>query len=450
MFDKILIANRGEIAVRIIRACKELGIKTVAVFSEIDRNALHVKLADEAVCIGPANSKDSYLNMKNILEATCLTNAQAIHPGFGFLSENSMFAKVCEESNIKFIGPSAEVIDMLGNKSNAKEMMKKAKVPVVPGSDGNVESLEDALEIANKIKYPAMIKATSGGGGKGIRLVKNDEELIKNFELVKQEAKVSFNDENVYIEKFIENPRHIEVQILADEYGNVIQLGERDCSVQRRNQKMIEESPSVFIDSEKRKKLGEAAVNAAKAVGYTNAGTIEFLVDKNGDFYFMEMNTRIQVEHPVTESVTGIDIVKEQLKIAYGEKLQYKQKDIENRGHAIECRINAEDPENNFMPFPGTIQKLVVPGGMGVRIDSSMYSGYTIPPVYDSMFSKVIVHAPTREEAICKILSALAEFEIEGIKTNREFLMKILENKTFKNGKFDTSFVEKFIKNEVK
>ena len=449
MFDKILIANRGEIAVRIIRACKEMGIKTVAVYSEIDKDALHVRLADEAVCIGPANSKDSYLNMKNILEATCLTNAKAIHPGFGFLSENSMFAKVCEESNIKFIGPSAEVIDMLGNKSNAKEMMKNAKVPVVPGSNGNVKSLAEALKIANKIKYPVMIKATSGGGGKGIRLIRNDEELEKNFELVRQEAKVSFNDENVYIEKFIENPRHIEVQILADEYGNIIELGERDCSVQRRNQKMIEESPSVFVNDETRKKLGEAAVNAAKAVGYTSAGTIEFLVDKNGDFYFMEMNTRIQVEHPVTECVTGIDIVKEQIRIACGEKLQYKQKNIEKRGHAIECRINAEDPEKNFMPSPGTIEKVIVPGGMGVRIDSSMYTGYKIPPVYDSMVSKVIVHAPTREEAIKKMHVALSEFEVDGIKTNKEFLLKVLESKTFNKGKCDTSFVEKFICKEV-
>ena len=450
MFDKILIANRGEIAVRIIRACKELGIKTVAVYSEIDKNSLHVKLADEAVCIGPANSKDSYLNMKNILEATCLTNAQAIHPGFGFLSENSMFARVCEESNIKFIGPTADVIDLLGNKSNAKEIMKKAKVPVIPGSDGNVETLEEAVKIAKKIKYPIMIKATSGGGGKGIRLVHNEEELRKNFELVRQEAKVSFNDDSVYLEKFIENPRHIEVQILADEYGNVIHLGERDCSVQRRNQKMLEESPSVFINEEKRKKLGEAAVNATKAVGYMNAGTIEFLVDKNGDFYFMEMNTRIQVEHPVTEMVTGIDIVKEQIRIAYGEKLRYKQKNVENRGHAIECRINAEDPNRNFMPFPGTITKLVMPGGMGVRIDSSMYAGYMIPSVYDSMVAKIIVHAPTRKEAIAKMRGAIQEFEVDGIKTNKEFLLKILDNRNFKSGDFDTSFVEKLIHKEVK
>ncbi len=449
MFDKILIANRGEIAVRIIRACKEMDIKTVAVYSEIDKEALHVKIADEAVCIGPANSKDSYLNMKNILEATCLTNAQAIHPGFGFLSENSMFAKVCEESNIKFIGPSADIIDMLGNKSNAKEIMKNAKVPVIPGSEGNVNSLGEALKIANEIKYPIMVKATSGGGGKGIRLIKNDDELIKNFELVKQEAKVSFNDENVYIEKFIENPRHVEVQILADEHGNVIELGERDCSVQRRNQKMIEESPSPFVNESTRKKLGEAAVNAAKAAKYTNAGTIEFLVDKNGDFYFMEMNTRIQVEHPVTECITDVDIVKEQIRIAYGEKLKYKQKDIEKRGHAMECRINAEDPDKNFMPSPGTIETLVIPGGMGVRIDSAMYTGYKIPPVYDSMVSKVIVHAATRQEAINKMKIALNEFQIEGIKTNKDFLLKILENNTFNEGEFDTSFVEKFVTNKL-
>ncbi len=445
MFNKILIANRGEIAVRIIRACREMGIKTVAVYSEVDKEALHVKLADEAVCIGPANPKDSYLNMKNILEATCLTNAQAIHPGFGFLSENSMFARVCEESNIKFIGPSADVIDLLGNKSNAKEMMRKAKVPVIPGSDGNVETLEQAIKVANKIKYPIMLKATSGGGGKGIRLVKNEDELKRNFELVKQEAKVSFNDENVYIEKFIENPRHIEVQILADEHGNVVQLGERDCSVQRRNQKMLEESPCIALSEEKRKKLLEAAVNAARAAGYSSAGTIEFLMDKNGDFYFMEMNTRIQVEHPVTEWVTGIDIVKEQIRIAYGEKLSYKQKEIENRGHAIECRINAEDPMNHFLPCPGTISKLNFPGGMGVRVDSAMYTGYCIPPVYDSMVAKVIVHAPTRKEAISKMQTALKELEIEGIHTNQSFLQKILANKLFKSGQFDTSFVEKLV-----
>ena len=443
MFDKILVANRGEIAVRIIRACKEMGIKTVAVYSEADKESLHVKIADEAVCIGPANSKDSYLNMKNILEATCLTHAQAIHPGFGFLSENSMFARVCEESNIKFIGPSADVIDMLGNKSNAKDMMKKAKIPVIPGSDGNINDLEEALELANKIKYPVMLKATSGGGGKGIRLVHNEEELKKNFELVRQEAKVSFNDENVYLEKFIENPRHIEVQILADEHGNVIQLGERDCSVQRRNQKMLEESPSVFVNEEKRKKLGEAAVNAAKTVGYTNAGTIEFLVDKNGDFYFMEMNTRIQVEHPITEMVTGIDIVKEQIKIASGEKLDFSQKDIKFKGHSLECRINAENPSKNFMPCPGKITGLHIPGGNGIRVDTAVYAGYTVPQTYDSMIVKIIVHGKDRNDSIAKMKSAIGEFVIEGIDTNIDFLYKILENEKFINNDYDTSFVAK-------
>lgn len=450
MFNKILIANRGEIAVRIIRACKEMGIKTVAVYSEVDKDALHVRLADEAVCIGPANAKESYLNMKNILEATCLTHAQAIHPGFGFLSENSLFARVCEESNIKFIGPSSEIIERLGNKSNAKEMMKKAKVPVIPGSDGNVTSLEQAVAIAKKIRYPVMIKATNGGGGKGIRLVRNEEELKKEFDLVRQEAKASFNDDAVYLEKFIENPHHIEVQIMADEHGNVVQLGERDCSVQRRNQKMIEESPSSCLTEEKRKKMGEAAINAAKAVGYRSLGTIEFLVDKDGEFYFMEMNTRIQVEHPVTEWVTGVDLVKEQIRIAYGEALTYKQKNIENRGHAIECRINAEDPAKNFMPFPGTIRQLIIPGGKGVRVDTAMYPGYTIPPMYDSMVAKIIVHADTRKEAITKMQEALRELEIEGIKTNQDFLRKVLENKLFRNGNFDTSFVEKLIRKEVK
>ena len=446
MFNKILIANRGEIAVRIIRACKEMGIKTVAVYSEIDKESLHVKLADEAVCIGPASSKDSYLNMKNILEATCLTNAQAIHPGFGFLSENSMFAKVCEESNIKFIGPSANVIEMLGNKSNAKDIMKKAKVPVVPGSDGNVKSLEDAIEVAKKIKYPIMIKATSGGGGKGIRLVRNEDELIKNFNLVKQEAKISFNDENVYIEKFIENPRHIEVQIIADEHGNVIQLGERDCSVQRRNQKMIEETPSIYLNSENREKICKAALAATKAVGYSSVGTIEFLVDKKGDFYFMEMNTRIQVEHPITEMRTGIDIVKEQIRIAAGEELKFKQKDIEFKGHSIECRINAENPSKNFMPCPGKIEGLHLPGGNGIRIDSAIYDGYIIPPNYDSMIAKVITFGNTRNEAISKMKRALEEVVIEGIETNRDFLFDIIKDPNFIRGKFDTSFIKNKLK----
>lgn len=352
MINKILIANRGEIAIRIIRACKELGIKTCAIYSEADKNALHVGLADEAVCVGAASSKSSYLNIKNIIEAACLTNADAIHPGFGFLSENSKFAKICEEINIIFIGPSYKIIELMGNKSKARETAKEAGVPIVPGSDGNVDTLKQAIDIAEKVGYPIMLKATSGGGGKGIRLVKTQEELKKAYDIVKSEAKVSFNDESIYIEKFIENPRHIEIQILADTYGNIVHLGERDCSIQRKNQKIIEESPSSFLTGKLRNKMGEVAIKAAKLIGYTNAGTIEFLVDKNKSFYFMEMNTRLQVEHPVTEMVTDVDVVKEQIRIANGEKLRFKQSDIEFRGHSIECRINAENPNKNFIPSP--------------------------------------------------------------------------------------------------
>jgi len=443
MLKKVLIANRGEIAVRIIRACRELGISTVAVYSEADKNALHTRLADEAVCIGPAKSAQSYLNIKNILEAACGTGADSIHPGFGFLSENANFAKMCEESNIKFIGPSYQVIDLMGNKSNAKELMKKAKVPVVPGSDGSIKNLDEATEIASKIGYPIMIKAAAGGGGKGIRLVNSPDELEEAYEIVKQEAMVSFNDNEIYIEKFIENPRHVEIQVLADEYGNCIHLGERDCSVQRRNQKVLEESPSTVLDASLRKKMGEAAINAVKASHYSSAGTIEFLVDKHKNFYFMEMNTRIQVEHPVTEWVTGVDIVKEQLKIASGEKLKYSQKDITVKGHSIECRINAENPENNFMPCPGTITDLHLPGGNGVRIDTAVYTGYKIPPVYDSMITKIIVHSETREEAISKMKVALEECVIDGVDTNIDFLYQILENENFISGSFDTSFIKK-------
>lgn len=352
MLKKVLIANRGEIAVRIIRACRELGICTVAVYSEIDKNALHVKLADEAVCIGPNSSSKSYLNVKNILEAACLTGADSIHPGFGFLSENSSFAKMCDEIGIKFIGPSYTMLDLMGNKSKAKETMKKNNVPVVPGSSGTVESITKCKEIANKIGYPVILKASSGGGGKGIRIAYSEEELIKQYHVVKQEAKISFNDDSLYIEKFIENPRHIEIQIMADEHGNVVHLGERDCSIQRNNQKVLEETPSSFIDEKLRKKMGEVSINAIKEIGYSNLGTIEFLVDKNKDFYFMEMNTRVQVEHPITEMITGIDIIKEQLKIASGQKLKYKQKDIKFDGHSMECRINAENPKKNFMPCP--------------------------------------------------------------------------------------------------
>ena len=443
--NKILIANRGEIAVRIIRACKEMNIKTVAVYSEIDKDAMHTRLADEAICIGPANSSKSYLNFKNIIEAANITGADCIHPGFGFLSENSQFAKICEESNIKFIGPSYKVIELMGNKSNAKELMKSAGVPVVPGSDGSIKDIAEAEKIAEKIGYPIMLKASAGGGGKGIRIVNSREELAQNYNLVKQEAKVSFNDDEIYIEKFIKNPRHVEIQILADEYGNVIHLGERDCSIQRRNQKIIEETPSTAIDDKLRSKMGDAAVKAAKASGYSSCGTIEFLVDSDKNFYFMEMNTRIQVEHPITEMRTGIDIVKNQIKIAAGEKLKLKQKNVEFRGHSIECRINAENPSKKFMPCPGTITGLNLPGGNGVRIDTAIYEGYTIPPTYDSMIAKIITHGDTRNEAISKMKRALEEIVVEGVDTNIHFLFKIITNPNFIRGNFDTSFVEKEI-----
>ena len=443
MLKKVLIANRGEIAVRIIRACKEMNIKTVAVYSEADRTALHVSLADEAVCIGAAPSKKSYLNMKAILEAACLTGADSIHPGYGFLSENSQFAKICEEMGIKFIGPNYKLIELLGNKSKAKETMKRAGVPVVPGSDGLIYSKEQAISIAEKIKYPVMLKASSGGGGRGIRVAFTPEELEKEYDLVKQEAKVSFNDDSVYLEKFIENPRHVEMQILADEHGNCVHLGERDCSIQRRNQKVLEETPSLAIDEKTRKKMGEVAVKAVKEIGYSNAGTIEFLVDKNKDFYFMEMNTRVQVEHPITEEVTGIDIIKEQLKIASKEQLEYKQKDITFSGHSMEARINSEDPNKNFMPCPGTITDLHLPGGNGVRVDTAVYTGYKIPPTYDSMIAKIIVHGKNRNESIEKLKSCLSELVIEGVTTNKEFILKILNNKDFVNNNYDTSFISK-------
>ena len=443
MLKKVLIANRGEIAVRIIRACREMGIRTVAIYSEADRNALHKTLADEAVCIGPAPSNKSYLNVKAILEAACLTGADSIHPGFGFLSENANFAKICEEIGIKFIGPKHELIELLGNKSRAKETMKKAGVPVVPGSEGLVKTKNDAIEIAKQIKYPVILKASAGGGGRGIRVAYNEEALKKEYDIVKQEAKVSFNDDSIYIEKFIENPRHIEIQILADEYGNCIHLGERDCSVQRRNQKILEETPSSVISDNTRKKMGEVAVKAVKEIGYSNAGTIEFLVDKNQDFYFMEMNTRVQVEHPVTEMVTGIDIIKEQIKIASGEKLEYEQKDIKISGHSLEVRVNAENPSKNFMPCPGLISELHLPGGNGVRVDTAIYAGYTVPQNYDSMLAKIIVHGKTRNESIAKMKSAIAELVIEGIDTNRDFLYQILENKNFVENKYDTSFIKK-------
>lgn len=443
MLKKVLIANRGEIAVRIIRACREMGIRTVAIYSEADKNALHKTLADEAVCIGPAPSNKSYLNIKAILEAACLTGADSIHPGFGFLSENATFAKMCEEIGIKFIGPKHELIELLGNKSKAKETMKNAGVPVVPGSDGLIQSKSQAIELAKQIKYPVILKASAGGGGRGIRIAYTEEELKKEYDIVKQEAKVSFNDDSLYMEKFVENPRHVEIQILADEHGNCIYLGDRDCSVQRRNQKVMEETPSSFITDKIRSQMGEVAVKAVKEIGYSNAGTIEFLVDKNKDFYFMEMNTRVQVEHPVTEMVTGVDIIKEQIKIASGEELSYTQKDIKINGHSLEVRVNAENPSKNFMPCPGTITGLHLPGGTGIRVDTAIYEGYTVPQNYDSMLAKIIVHGKTREESIAKMKSAIAELVIDGIDTNRDFLYQILENKNFVSNNYDTSFIKK-------
>ena len=443
MLQKILIANRGEIAVRIIRACREMGIRTVAVYSEADKNSLHKTLADEAICIGPAASSKSYLNMKAILEAACLTGADSIHPGFGFLSENASFAKICNDMGIKFIGPSGDLINLLGNKSKAKETMKKAGVPVVPGSEGLIKNKEEAIELAEKIKYPVILKASAGGGGRGIRIAYSKEELEKSYDIVKQEAKISFGDDSIYLEKFIENPRHVEIQILADEHGNCIHLGERDCSIQRRNQKIIEETPSMAINDKTRKKMGQIAVKAVKEIGYTNVGTIEFLVDKNQDFYFMEMNTRVQVEHPITEMVTGIDIIKEQIKIASGQKMLLNQEDIKFTGHVMEARINAENSDKNFMPCPGKITGLHLPGGNGIRVDTAIYAGYTVPANYDAMIAKIIAQGKNREEAIAKLRSAIAELVVEGIDTNTDFILKILENENFKTNQYDTSFVEK-------
>lgn len=441
MFNKILVANRGEIAVRIIRACREMGIRTVAVYSEIDRNALHVDLADEAVCIGPARARNSYLNTENIISATVLTGAEAIHPGFGFLAENSKFAEMCQACNITFIGPDPEVIEMMGNKAKARQMMLLADVPVVPGVDGTLEDFEHAVKAADIIGYPVMLKASAGGGGKGIRVVRTADELKKAYDTAKTEAKAAFNDDAMYMEKYLEGPRHIEFQILADHFGTVIHLGERDCSIQRRNQKMIEEAPSVMLTSELRKRMGEAAVRAAKTVGYKNAGTVEFLVDKNGAFYFMEMNTRIQVEHPVTEMVTGIDIVQEQIRIAAGNKLEISQEDVIIKGYAVECRINAENPSQGFRPSPGKTSILLWPGGSGVRFDTALYNGYEIPPTYDSMIGKLITYGRNRDEALHKMRRALSELIIEGIDTNIEFLFQILNNEKFVASDIDTSFI---------
>ncbi len=442
MFHKILIANRGEIAVRIIRACREMGIETVAVYSEADKEALHTQLADEAICIGPALAKDSYLNMERIVSATIVTGAEAIHPGFGFLSENSRFVDMCNKCNIAFIGPSAEVIQKMGNKSEARKTMMDAGVPVVPGTKEPVYKAEKALEIAKEIGFPVMIKASSGGGGKGMRVAENAECFISQFETAQRESVAAFADDTMYIEKYIEEPRHIEIQIMADKYGNVVQLGERDCSLQRRHQKMLEESPSCALDDELRRKMGETAVLAAKAAHYEGAGTIEFLLDKNKDFYFMEMNTRIQVEHGVTEMVTGMDLIKEQIQVAAGEKLSVTQDDITLRGHAIECRINAEDPKRKFMPCPGKITQLHIPGGNGIRVDTAVYSDYTIPANYDSMIAKIIVHDKDRISAIRKMRSALGELIVEGIETNVDFQYEILNNEDFLAGNITTQFIE--------
>ncbi len=441
MFQKILIANRGEIAVRIIRACREMGIKTVAVYSEADADALHTQLADEAVCIGPAASSESYLNPERILSATIASKAEAIHPGFGFLSENPKFVEMCEKCHVAFIGPSAEIIQKMGNKSEARATMIKAGVPVVPGTKKPVYDVDTALKEAKKIGFPVMIKASSGGGGKGMRVAENAETFGEMFRLAQRESVNAFGDDTMYLEKYVGRPRHVEVQILADKFGNVVQLGERDCSIQRRHQKMIEESPCIAIDAKLRKKMGDTAVRAAKAVGYENAGTIEFLLDHTGDFYFMEMNTRIQVEHPVTEFVSGVDLIKEQIRIAAGEPLSVKQKDIVIRGHAIECRINAEDPEHNFRPCPGTVKELHIPGGNGVRIDTALYSGYKIPPQYDSMLMKVIVYDKDRESALAKMRSVLGEVIIDGVQTNIDFQFKILNHPEFRAGNVTTHFI---------
>lgn len=439
---KVLIANRGEIAVRIIRACKELGIKTVAVYSQADRDSLHIKLADESICIGEAYAKESYLNVPNIISACDIMEVDAIHPGYGFLSENSEFASICEECNITYIGPSSEMISCMGDKIKAKKMMEKAGVPVIPGSDGGVVTIEKALSIANKIGYPVMIKAALGGGGKGIRVVNDDDELKKQYYICKLEAKKCFQSEEIYIEKFISSAKHIEFQIIADNYGNVIYLPERDCSMQRNHQKVLEESPSKVVSEKLREEIGNTVVKAIKNIGYTSVGTIEFLLDNKNNYYFLEMNTRIQVEHPISEEVSNIDILKEQIKVANGEALKVKQEDIKVNGCAIECRINAEDAFDNFRPCPGTVKNIVMPGGIGVRIDTNVYNGYAIPIYYDSMILKLIIHGRDREEAICRTKRALNEIEIEGVKTNIDFHKWIIDKEAFRSGEYCTDFLE--------
>lgn len=450
MFKKVLIANRGEIAVRIIRACRELGIRCVAVYSTADRNALHAQIADEAICIGPPATKDSYLNMNAIIQAALNTGAEAIHPGFGFLSENAEFARLCEANGIVFIGPSYKSIEMLGDKAAAKETMAAAGVPVIPGSEGAVSSVGEAAEVAEKAGYPVLVKASAGGGGRGIRRVDSPEELEEQMTAAQQEAKNFFGDDAVYIEKFLINPHHVEIQIIADKHGNYIYLGERDCSMQRRNQKVLEECPSPIVDEKLRKRMGEAAITAAKQCGYYNAGTIEFLVDENRDFYFMEMNTRIQVEHPITEEVTGFDLVKAQIEVAADLPLSVSQDDIELRGHAIECRINAENPDFNFRPSPGTITALYMPGGPGIRIDGAVYQGYTITPYYDSMISKLIAHGSDREDAINKMKWALSEFIVEGVDTNIDFQLEIIKNSDFRSGNYDIGFLNRYMEKNKK
>ncbi|MCM3114766.1 acetyl-CoA carboxylase biotin carboxylase subunit [Neobacillus sp. MER 74] len=443
MIKKLLIANRGEIAVRIIRACREMGIESVAVFSEADREALHVQLADEAYCIGPTSSKDSYLNVTNLISVARLTACDAIHPGYGFLAENADFAELCRECNITFVGPSPEAITKMGTKDIARETMREAGVPIVPGSTGIINDIDEALELVKNIQYPVIIKATAGGGGKGIRVAKNEQELVKGISITQQEAMTAFGNPGVYIEKYIEDFRHVEIQVLADSYGNTIHLGERDCSIQRRLQKLLEETPSPALDGEIREEMGNAAVKAAKAVDYSGAGTVEFIYDyRNRKFYFMEMNTRIQVEHPVTEMVTGIDLIKEQIRVASGEKLKLNQKDVTFTGWAIECRINAENPEKNFLPSAGKINMYLPPGGFGVRIDSAAYPGYTIPPYYDSMIAKVIAYGASREEAISRMKRALSEFVVEGIHTTIPFHLKLLDHEKFVEGSFNTKFLE--------
>ncbi|KER09155.1 MAG: acetyl-CoA carboxylase [[Candidatus Thermochlorobacteriaceae] bacterium GBChlB] len=441
MFKKILIANRGEIAMRIIRTCREMGINTVALYSTADADSLHVKYADEAVCIGAPPGKESYLNIPRIIAAAEITNADAIHPGYGFLSERAEFSEVCQLSNIKFIGPSPEMIRKMGDKNTAKDTMKAANVPTIPGSEGLVEKLSDAVETAKHVGYPIIIKATAGGGGKGMRVVQQEADLEKAFNTARSEAEKAFGNGGVYIEKFVEEPRHIEIQVLGDQYGNVVHFGERDCSVQRRHQKLIEEAPSPIIDDELRAQMGEAGVKAAKAINYEGAGTIEFLVDKHKKFYFMEMNTRIQVEHPVTEEICDVDLIKQQILVASGKKISFKK--ITTKGHSIECRINAEDPENDFRPSAGELKVFHTPGGHGVRVETHAYAGYRIPPYYDSMIAKLIVHAHTRDEAIERMLRALDEFIIEGIKTTIPLHKKIMRSELFQSGKFDTSFIEK-------